>query len=101
MKLKSMIWAVDPFENLERQKVQVSQFIQGLAGRGPISVKPVYVVTPDLSQAMADSGEGPWFQDPTPDPRKALEKASTENKVRDAIARGMSTVDAFKTFGVM
>ena len=33
--------------------------------------------------------------------RKALEKASTENKVRDAIARGMSTVDAFKTFGVM
>ena len=33
--------------------------------------------------------------------RKALEKASTENRVRDAIAGGMSTVDAFKTFGVM
>jgi regulator of RNase E activity RraA len=33
--------------------------------------------------------------------RKALEKASTENKVRDAIARGMSTVEAFRTFGVM
>ena len=33
--------------------------------------------------------------------RKALEKASTENKVRDAIQQGMSTVDAFKTFGVM
>lgn len=33
--------------------------------------------------------------------RKALEKASTENRVREAIARGMSTVEAFKTFGVM
>ena len=33
--------------------------------------------------------------------RRALEKASTENKVRDAIKKGMSTVDAFKTFGVM
>jgi len=33
--------------------------------------------------------------------RRALEKASTENKVRDAIQNGMSTVDAFKTFGVM
>ena len=33
--------------------------------------------------------------------RKALEKAGTENKVRDAIQNGMSTVDAFKTFGVM
>ena len=33
--------------------------------------------------------------------RKALEKASTENRVRDAIAGGMGTVDAFKTFGVM
>ena len=33
--------------------------------------------------------------------RKALEKASSENRVRDAIASGMSTVDAFKTFGVM
>lgn len=33
--------------------------------------------------------------------RKALEKASTENKVRDAIQGGMSTVQAFKTFGVM
>ena len=33
--------------------------------------------------------------------RKALEKASTENKVRDAIQGGMSTVEAFKTFGVM
>ena len=33
--------------------------------------------------------------------RRALEKASTENKVRDAIAAGMSTVEAFKTFGVM
>ena len=33
--------------------------------------------------------------------RKALEKASTENKVRDAIQQGMSTVEAFKTFGVM
>ena len=33
--------------------------------------------------------------------RKALEKASTENKVRDAIRAGMGTVEAFKTFGVM
>ena len=33
--------------------------------------------------------------------RKALEKVSTENRVRDAIAGGMGTVDAFKTFGVM
>lgn len=33
--------------------------------------------------------------------RKALEKASTENKVRDAIRQGMGTVEAFKTFGVM
>ena len=33
--------------------------------------------------------------------RRALEKASTENQVRDAIRAGMSTVDAFKTFGVM
>ena len=33
--------------------------------------------------------------------RRALEKASTENRVRDAIERGMSTVEAFKTFGVM
>jgi 4-hydroxy-4-methyl-2-oxoglutarate aldolase len=33
--------------------------------------------------------------------RKALEKASTENRVRDAIKNGMSTVQAFKTFGVM
>jgi len=33
--------------------------------------------------------------------RKALEKASTENKVRDAIRNGMSTVEAFRTFGVM
>lgn len=33
--------------------------------------------------------------------RKALEKAGTENKVRQAIQDGMSTVDAFKTFGVM
>jgi regulator of RNase E activity RraA len=33
--------------------------------------------------------------------RKALEKASTENKVRDAIRAGMSTVEAFRRFGVM
>jgi len=33
--------------------------------------------------------------------RRALEKASTENRVRDAIQRGMSTLEAFKTFGVM
>ncbi len=33
--------------------------------------------------------------------RKALEKARTENKVRDAIRGGMSTVEAFRTFGVM
>ncbi len=32
---------------------------------------------------------------------KALEKVSTENKVRTAIRNGMSTVEAFKTFGVM
>jgi 4-hydroxy-4-methyl-2-oxoglutarate aldolase len=32
---------------------------------------------------------------------KALEKAGTENRVRDAIRAGMSTVQAFKTFGVM
>jgi regulator of RNase E activity RraA len=33
--------------------------------------------------------------------RRALEKASTENKVRDAIRAGMSTVEAFRRFGVM
>jgi 4-hydroxy-4-methyl-2-oxoglutarate aldolase len=33
--------------------------------------------------------------------RRALEKASTENRVREAIERGMSTVEAFRTFGVM
>lgn len=33
--------------------------------------------------------------------RRALEKASTESRVRQAISQGMSTVDAFKTFGVM
>lgn len=33
--------------------------------------------------------------------RRALEKASTENQVRAAIQRGMSTVEAFRTFGVM
>ncbi len=33
--------------------------------------------------------------------RRALEKASTENRVRDAIRQGMSTVEAFRTFGVM
>lgn len=33
--------------------------------------------------------------------RRALEKASTENRVRQAIENGMSTVEAFKTFGVM
>ena len=33
--------------------------------------------------------------------RRALEKASTENTVRDAIQQGMSTVEAFRTFGVM
>jgi len=33
--------------------------------------------------------------------RRALEKASTENKVRDAIRAGMSTVEAFRKFGVM
>jgi regulator of RNase E activity RraA len=33
--------------------------------------------------------------------RRALEKASTENRVRIAIENGMSTVEAFKTFGVM
>ncbi|MFT3821743.1 MAG: RraA family protein [Rubrivivax sp.] len=33
--------------------------------------------------------------------RRALEKVSTENKVRDAIRAGMSTVEAFRTFGVM
>ncbi|MBC7729567.1 MAG: RraA family protein [Microbacteriaceae bacterium] len=33
--------------------------------------------------------------------RRALEKVSTENKVRDAIQQGMSTVEAFRTFGVM
>jgi regulator of RNase E activity RraA len=33
--------------------------------------------------------------------RRALEKASTENAVRTAIRNGMSTVEAFETFGVM
>ena len=33
--------------------------------------------------------------------RRALEKAGAENQVRDAIRAGMSTVDAFRTFGVM
>ena len=33
--------------------------------------------------------------------RRALEKAGTENRVRQAIEAGMSTVEAFRTFGVM
>ena len=33
--------------------------------------------------------------------RRALEKAETENQVAVAIRSGMSTVDAFATFGVM
>ena len=33
--------------------------------------------------------------------RRALEKAATENRVADAIRAGMSTVEAFDTFGVM
>ena len=33
--------------------------------------------------------------------RRALEKASTESQVRRAIEGGMSTVEAFRTFGVM
>jgi 4-hydroxy-4-methyl-2-oxoglutarate aldolase len=33
--------------------------------------------------------------------RRALEKASAENRVRDAIRSGMSTAEAFRTFGVM
>jgi regulator of RNase E activity RraA len=33
--------------------------------------------------------------------RRALEKAGTENRVRQAIENGMSTVEAFRTFGVM
>ena len=33
--------------------------------------------------------------------RRALEKAATENRVAEAIRTGMSTVEAFKTFGVM
>ena len=32
---------------------------------------------------------------------RALEKAETENRVRTAIENGMSTVEAFRTFGVM
>ena len=33
--------------------------------------------------------------------RRALEKSTTENEVRTAIQGGMSTVEAFRTFGVM
>lgn len=33
--------------------------------------------------------------------RRALEKVTTENKVAEAIRNGMSTVEAFRTFGVM
>lgn len=33
--------------------------------------------------------------------RLALEKVSGENEVRDALESGMSTVDAFKKFGIM
>ncbi|SDL26427.1 Regulator of RNase E activity RraA [Modicisalibacter muralis] len=32
---------------------------------------------------------------------QALEKSASENKVRDAIVNGMSTQEAFRTFGVM
>ena len=32
---------------------------------------------------------------------KSLEKAATENTVEDAIKGGMSTVEAFETYGVM
>ena len=33
--------------------------------------------------------------------RRALEKAETENRVGDAIRKGMPAAEAFKTFGVM
>ena len=33
--------------------------------------------------------------------RRALEKVGAENRVRDAIEAGMSTVEAFRTYGVM
>jgi regulator of RNase E activity RraA len=33
--------------------------------------------------------------------RRALEKVSAENTVRQAIERGMSTQEAFRTYGVM
>jgi regulator of RNase E activity RraA len=33
--------------------------------------------------------------------RRALEKVSAENTVRLAIERGMSTQEAFRTYGVM
>lgn len=33
--------------------------------------------------------------------RRALEKSEKENKVREAIQAGMSTVEAFRTYGVM
>jgi 4-hydroxy-4-methyl-2-oxoglutarate aldolase len=32
---------------------------------------------------------------------KSLEKASTENTVRDAIEKGMSATEAFATYGVL
>lgn len=32
---------------------------------------------------------------------KAIEKSNEENKVRDAITKGMSTVEAFEKFGIM
>ena len=33
--------------------------------------------------------------------RRALEKASTENRVREAIERGMGAAEAYRTFGVL
>lgn len=61
-----------------------------------VRVKPGDLVFGDLDGVLVIPREGE-----TEAIRRALEKASTENKVRDAIQRGMSTADAFRTFGVM
>jgi regulator of RNase E activity RraA len=61
-----------------------------------VRVKPGDLVFGDLDGVLVIPREGEVEAI-----RRALEKASTENKVRDAIQRGMSTVDAFRTFGVM
>ncbi len=72
MAFKTILWAVDPFESTLREKAQIPDFLRTINAQSTVTVTPVYVVTPDLSASMVVEAEGPWFQDPTPDPLRAL-----------------------------